>query len=351
MTHNSTNYQNLPINSGFPHQGQTTLYTFLQSLASPYFKLLTQDPKEALREFKQFKKPTAIDPWVLACMGRCYTELSNHVEAEKYFKEAFTKELHRTECIDYYSSCLWHLKRNGDLTQFAFGCLERHFFAPETWVALANCYSLHQDSDAAIAFLNRAVQLDPLNSYAHCLLGHEFVGKENFEKARDFYQKAINLDPRNVRAFFGLGNLCLKTEKTDMAVDYFLNAVSINNNCSAFYTQLGICFMNKQDFQQAINYIKKGESLCPTDKCNKYNKCHVLYRLAKYGEALRECEILLRDVKEASIYTLLGQIQQKLGMNDLAHNSYMIAGNMDRKEAQKVKNLIDSLHRENFEFK
>lgn len=58
-----------------------------------------------------------------------------------------------------------------------------------------------------------------------------------------------------------------------MAIDYFVSAIGINDKCSTFYTQLGIAYMSKGDYHQAIRYIRKGETLCNTDKCNKYNKC------------------------------------------------------------------------------
>lgn len=326
-------------------ENQVAITDYLYHLAVPYSRFLSHDPYRALEAFRSLKKPFDIDPWVLANIARCYTELSNHVEAEKYFKEVFNREPHRTECVDFYSSCLWHLKKQADLSQLAHGCLEKHYFSPETWIAMANCFSLNQDHDTAITYLNRAIQIDSRNSYANCLMGHEYSSKENFDKAREFYQKAIELDPRNVRAFFGLGNLSLKTEKTEMAIDYFLNAISINDKCPTFYTQLGIAYMARNDNKKAMHYIQLAEDLCPTDQCNKFQKVQLLYRLANYHEALKECESLMKDVKEAAIYTLLGQIQQKLQMKEQAHNSYTIASSLDRKEAQKVKNLIDSLTR------
>lgn len=326
-------------------ESQISIADYLHYLAAPYAKFLNHDPYRALDAFRSLKKPFDSDPWVLANIARCYTELSNHVEAEKYFKDVFSREPHRTDCVDFYSSCLWHLKKQAELSQLAYSCLEKHYFSPETWIAMANCFSLNQDHDTAISFLNRAIQIDSRNSYANCLLGHEYSSKENFEKAREFYQKAIELDPRNVRAFFGLGNLSLKTEKTEMAIDYFLNAITINDKCPTFYTQLGIAYMARNDNHKAMYYIRLAEDLCPTDQCNKFQKVQLLYRLKSYNEALQECEILMRDVKEAPIYTLLGQIQQKLNMKEQAHNNYTIASSLDRKEAQKVKNLIDSLTR------
>ena len=70
--------------------------------------------------------------------------------------------------------------------------------------------------------------MDPRNSYAYCLAGHELSTKEKFEQAHDYYEKAIRIDSKNVRAYWGLGNLNLKTEKYRKAVDYFKMAIKIN---------------------------------------------------------------------------------------------------------------------------
>jgi len=61
--------------------------------------------------------------------------------------------------------------------------LENHYFEPETWITLANCYSLNQDHESALKFLQRAIQLDPNNAYAYCLTGHEYSAKEEYDKA------------------------------------------------------------------------------------------------------------------------------------------------------------------------
>ena len=331
--------------------GQTTILTpestgireYLATIGAPYYNLLSQNILQSLDEFKQLRRPMDSDPWVLANIGRCYTEVSNHVEAEKHFKLCFEKEPHRTENADYYSSCLWQLKRQIELPKFAFAMLENHYFTPETWIAHANCYSLVQDHDSAITYLLRATQIDPFNSYANCLIGHEYVNKENFEKAREFYQKAIKLDPKNVRALFGLGSLELNAGKFQESIDNFANAIKINNQCSTFYTQLGIAHKQRKNYEEALHYFNKAEEINESEKINRFNKADVLFKLGKFTDALRECRKVLNEAKESTVYFLLGQIYQKLGDVEEAHTNFELAIKMDKKEASKIKQVISTL--------
>ena len=278
----------------------------LKPLYSPFLLSLLEKHRESLDEFFKLPKSYYNDPWVLACIGKCYTELTQHKKADLYFSRAFKplpclfqcyedSELRtltendekflskktpdrlfsRIQNIEFYSSCLWHLKKQQELCLLAHHCLENHFFRPETWIVLANTYSLNQDHETALQFLARALKIDPDNAYAYCLSGHEHACKENFEQAGNCYKNAINIDPRNVRAYWGLGNLSLKMEKFDTAIDYFMKALKINGKCFTFYTQIGIAFLNKNNLELALSYMKRGEEINPEDPFNRYNKAYV----------------------------------------------------------------------------
>lgn len=69
-------------------------------------------------------------------------EIVKYTEAEKYYVEALRIEPYRLEGIEYYSSCLWHLKKHVDLCFLAQQALKRSLIAPETWIAVGNCFSL-----------------------------------------------------------------------------------------------------------------------------------------------------------------------------------------------------------------
>ena len=321
-----------------------TISEYFITIIKPYIKLLVQDPQTALEMFLITNNSYENDPWILNNIGKCYTELSNHKKAETYFSKSHAIDKSRIEGKEYYSSCLWHLKKQSELSKIAFDYMKHHYFAPETWIVMANCYSLNQDHDTALTFLKRAIQIDPQNVYAYCLSGHEYSCKENFEKAKESYEKAINLDQRNVRAYWGLGNLNLKTEKYEIAADYFLTAIRINDNCCFFYTHLAIAFMRRGKYQDALEYVKFGEKVSTTDPFNKFTKAQILYELGDYEGALMECETLLKNIqKESQIHMLMGKIFAKKGMVQKAHSSYMVANDLDKKNAQQIKNLIDQL--------
>jgi tetratricopeptide (TPR) repeat protein len=278
----------------------------LKPLFKPFLYALMERHRDALDCFFGLPSTYCNDPWVLANIAKCYTELTNHKVADLYFARAFkplpnpfpcyedsdipglTKNdekflskstpdrlFSRIENIEFYSSCLWHLKKQQELCLLAHHCLENHFFSSETWIVLANTYSLNQDHETALQFLSRALKIDPDNAYAYCLSGHEHACKENFDQAGHCYRNAINIDPRNVRAYWGLGNLSLKMEKFDTAIDYFMKALKINDKCSTFYTQIGIAFLNKNNLELALSYMKRGEDINPDDPFNRYNKAYV----------------------------------------------------------------------------
>ena len=133
--------------------------------------------------------------------------MGKYQEAKRLFENMLKIEPYRLEGLEYYSTCLWHLKKLLDLCYISNHAMERSLFAPETWCILGNCYSLQKEHETALKFFGRAIQLDSHHAYAHTLSGHEFVENEDFDQARKCYQDAINADERHYNAWFGLGNI------------------------------------------------------------------------------------------------------------------------------------------------
>lgn len=101
--------------------------------------------------------------------------MSKYEQAKKLYVELLKMEPYRLECFDYFSTTLWHLKAQVDLVYYSNYALEKSLYAPETWCAVGNCYSLQKEHETALKFLNRAIQLNPKYAYAHTLSGHEFI--------------------------------------------------------------------------------------------------------------------------------------------------------------------------------
>ena len=61
-------------------------------------------------------------------------------------------EPYRLEGLEYYSTALWHLKKQHDLVFLSNTCLKMSLFAPETWCVVGNCYSLQREHETALKF-------------------------------------------------------------------------------------------------------------------------------------------------------------------------------------------------------
>ena len=152
--------------------------------------------KEALNLIDQLPNNHKNSGLVLSYIGRAFFEMNKYKDSEKYYKECLKIEPYRLEGVEYFSSCLWHLKDQYQLCNLANHVLEQSLFSPETWVVLGNCYSLQKEHEVALKFLGRAIQLNNSYAYAYTLCGHEHFANEAYNESKDFYSKAISIDDK-----------------------------------------------------------------------------------------------------------------------------------------------------------
>lgn len=152
--------------------------------------------KEAIELIEQLPINHRNSGLALGLLAKSYFELAKYKECEKYYRECLKTEPYRLEGIEYFSSCLWHLKDQYQLCNLANHVLEQSLFAPETWVVLGNNYSLQKEHEVALKFFTRAIQLNPSFAYAYTLCGHEHFSNESYIEAKNFYTKAIGIDEK-----------------------------------------------------------------------------------------------------------------------------------------------------------
>ena len=66
---------------------------------------------------------------------------------------------------------------------------------------MASLMNLYKDHDAAIKFLERAIQINAQFCYAHSLLGLEYTLTKHYDKALESFQSAVSIDPRHYNAW------------------------------------------------------------------------------------------------------------------------------------------------------
>lgn len=340
-----------PSNSGSNSPTGKELIGLLKAFALPYHDMIKFNSKIAIEGFKALPKRQQSTGWTHVNIGRCFMDIGDNEKAEEAFLEAFSKEPYRIKGMEYYSSCLWQLKKQKELCDLAFGVIEFNQFAPEAWIALGNCYSLQRDHDSALNFFNRAIQLDPRFGYAHCLKGHEYIYCDQLVKAKNCYEMALKIDQNHFHAWWGLGNVSLKQEKYDRALEYFNKANKLNSKNSIIFSYIGIVYDKMDKNQEALTAFKKSEELNPKALMTRFHKTQIYYKLGDYGNALKELESLINlSPKESQLYIMIGNVHKRLGNNKRALEYYLSAQDLENKESQRVKNLIDALTNNNNQF-
>ncbi len=62
--------------------------------------------------------------------------------------------------------------------------------------------NLYKEHEAAILYLERAVQLSPRYVYAQTLLGLEHILIKDYDKAYSAFQSATSINPRHFNAWY-----------------------------------------------------------------------------------------------------------------------------------------------------
>lgn len=77
-------------------------------------------------------------------------------------------EPHRMSGLDVYSTTLWHLKKEVELSHLAQQVTEFDKRSSEAWCVAGNCFSLQKEHDTALAFFQRVRRLHCACSLSCC---------------------------------------------------------------------------------------------------------------------------------------------------------------------------------------
>lgn len=302
--------------------------------------------QEAIDAFVQLPASHYATGWVQCQVGRAHFEMVEYAEAERAFQWARRVCPHRLEGMEVYSTVLWHLKKEADLSFLAKETIAHDRHSPEAWCAMGNCFSLQREHEAAIRFFQRALQLRPGFTYAHTLCGHEYFTNEDYDKGLTCYRGAIRIDARHYNAWYGLGAIYLRQEKYDLAEHHFRRALNINPRSSVLHCYLGMAIHRNGRHGEALKQLCDGIALDPKNALAKFQKANVLMAVERYHDALAELEALKAQApREASLYFLMGKIYKRLEQPDRAMVHFSLALDLkpSSSDANAIKAAIEKL--------
>ena len=304
----------------------------LSKIATGTYLLSRYQCQAALQAFQSVPTIQRETPWVLAKIGRAYYEKAAYAEADEVFSRIKKIAPSRMEDMEIYSTVLWHLKHELDLSYLSHELVEADRLSPQAWCAIGNSFSLQREHDQAVKCFQRATQLDPKFAYAYTLRGHEHVANEEFEKALYSYRCAIAADSRHYNGWYGLGQVYEKLGKYDMAEKHYKNAAAINSTNPVLAVRIGVVLEKTKKYHPALTYYSLAAELDPRSASARFVKARALMRLGKPREALIELEELKNMAPdEATVHFMLGRLYKMMHEKALAIRHLTIALNLDPK--------------------
>uniref|UniRef100_K3W6X7 Cdc23 domain-containing protein n=1 Tax=Globisporangium ultimum (strain ATCC 200006 / CBS 805.95 / DAOM BR144) TaxID=431595 RepID=K3W6X7_GLOUD len=335
----------LKLARGHAGDGSQQLLCLLSSFGSVYQKVCMYMCREALFLLQQLPPSQLASGWAQHQIGRSHFEMADYNSAHEVFKAMHRAEPHRMAGLDVYSTTLWHLKKEVELSYLAQEVTEFDKLSSEAWCVAGNCFSLQKEHDTALIFFQRAIQLDPSFTYAYTLSGHEYVANEDFEKAIHCYRHAIRTDPRHYNAWYGLGTIYYRQEKFEFAEYHFKRALEINPRSSLLHCFLGMVLHSTRKFDEALHVLAIAGELQPLNPQARFQRANVLITQHRFEEALTELKIVRNFApRESSVHFMMGKVAKKLGHVDDAMKFFTTALYFHPKDNHLIKAAIDKIN-------
>ncbi|KAG5451801.1 anaphase-promoting complex subunit cdc27 [Clonorchis sinensis] len=319
----------------------TSLQKYLKllgHLGKAYQLLVRHDWSGATRLISRLPIAQLATGRILAWAARAHMDNTDYTKAKQLFSEAHRLEPWQLVGMDFYSTVLWQLQADHELSNLAHELMELDHNAPEPWSAAGNCFSLQGEHEIAIRFFQRAIQVCPTNAYTYTLLGHEQSTLEEFDRALTAFRHALRLDPRQYNAMFGIGNVYYKQEKFELAETHLARAVALFPHSHLLLTNLGVLRGRLGHLddgpESALALVTKACQIQPNNPLARYHRSSLLFHLGRYPEVLTELQkLLVLCPREAMVYLMIGHTYKKLGNTPQAMIHYSWAMGLDPKGA------------------
>jgi len=319
------------------------IYNLIRRFARATRALALYDCQRCLEELEQLPRVHQNSPWVIAIVGRAHYERQDYASADRAFKALRKEEPYRLWDMEIYSTLLWHLQRNVELSFLAQELLNIDPQSPQAWIAIGNLFSLQKERLQALTSFRRAAQLDPTCAYAYTLSGHESID-EDLDKAINFFQSALRADSRHYNAWYGLGTCYLRMSKIRLAEYHYRKAVEIHPKNAVLLGCVGMAVERRRDREAALALFNQAVQLAPENALVRYRRAKILISMRKYQPAVEDLEFLRNATpEESNVVFQLAKVYRLVGNVVKSAQTLAAARDISPKSMNKIKKLLETV--------
>ena len=110
--------------------------------------------------------------------------------------------------------------------------------------------------DNAIVELERVLDGEPENYDAYYDLGHVYFELGDYEAAISNFENVIEYKDNNELLYYALAQAYEGNNEIDKAISNYLKAIAVNDKFTLAYKKVGILFLARGDYEDAIEYFE-----------------------------------------------------------------------------------------------
>jgi len=128
-------------------------------------------------------------------------------------------------------------------------------------------YTKKEEYNKAKSYLEKAIQVEPRNTFALSMLAYAHHRTHNIELAIDLYSQVINLEPENYNAKNCIGYIEIEQKRDiDFGIRLCEEALTLAPDNPSIMDSLGWGYYLKGDNDRAVEYLRKAYDLAPESK-------------------------------------------------------------------------------------
>lgn len=128
----------------------------------------------------------------------------------------------------------------------------------------------------------------PDDTELYYLYGVANEKQKRFKEAKDAYLKALEINSSNADALYNLGLVYIELNDFDNGIDCFEQIVSKDENDSNSYFNLGLCYFKKENFVKAIENFQNTIDINDNDVYAHFYIGNILFEMGVFEEAKEE---------------------------------------------------------------
>jgi tetratricopeptide (TPR) repeat protein len=128
---------------------------------------------------------------------------------------------------------------------------------PDLFILKGTYYEDTGNIDLAVTMYETLLRIQPFSARAHNNLGSVYFNQGKLDKAKVFFERAIELNPLLAEPYLNMAKLYQRHQKTAEAAGFYLQAIKNNPGLKEGFLNLARMYLEQNNFKGAIDILNK----------------------------------------------------------------------------------------------